>query len=238
MAPDLQSHKRKASDEFHGGGQSASPKRAKTESNGEATTDAIVSKEQSMPETTSAPANTGIQERRTSQASESHLPTAPRESRSPTLPRKSSISQAPGPGTDRGRGRINDEEKKRGQRLFGGLLSTLSRKTDTSQQKKRQEIERRQQERAQAHKIEDDKRRAEKLAKLTHVRKIEQVNWDEQVVSFRLGNGLVMFKHANAGGQMNTRHANLLSLAKSLCTKAEPKIVRLILIARSFLVPC
>jgi hypothetical protein len=124
-----------------------------------------------------------MQERRTSEAPRARSPTAPRDSRSPNLSRKPSIPQALGPGTDRGRGRINDEEKKRGQRLFGGLLSTLSRKTDTSQQKKRQEIERRQQERAQAHKIEDDKRRAEKLAKLNHLRKIEQVKWEEHVVS-------------------------------------------------------
>lgn len=76
-----------------------------------------------------------------------------------------------------------DEEKKRGKRLFGGLLSTLSQTTTNSQQKRRQEIEKRQQEKATKQKIEDDKRRTERLAKLDTIRKIEQVRFDEQVVS-------------------------------------------------------
>lgn len=76
-----------------------------------------------------------------------------------------------------------DEEKKRGKRLFGGLLSTLSQTTTNSQQKRRQEIEKKQQEKAAKQKTEDDKRRAERLAKLDRTRKIEQVRFDEQVVS-------------------------------------------------------
>lgn len=75
------------------------------------------------------------------------------------------------------------EEKKRGKRLFGGLLSTLSQTTTNSQQKRRQEIERRQKERAAQQTREDDKRRSEKLAKLERIRDIEQVRFDEQVVS-------------------------------------------------------
>lgn len=108
---------------------------------------------------------------------------------SPTISRQPSAHtpeprQAPGPGPDRGRRSISEQEKKRGQRLFGGLLSTLSQKPAGQQQKKRQEIERRQQERAQQQRVESDKRRAEKLAKLNHVRAVEQVKFDEQVVSF------------------------------------------------------
>lgn len=76
-----------------------------------------------------------------------------------------------------------EEEKKRGKRLFGGLLSTLSQQTSSSHQKRRQEIEKRQQEKATKQKIEDDQRRTERLAKLDKVRKIEQVRFDEQVVS-------------------------------------------------------
>lgn len=76
-----------------------------------------------------------------------------------------------------------DEEKKRGKRLFGGLLSTLSQTTTNSQQKRRQEIEKRQQEKAAKQKTEDDLRRNERLAKLDRIRKIEQVSFDEQVVS-------------------------------------------------------
>ncbi|KAH8909827.1 hypothetical protein BR93DRAFT_924833 [Coniochaeta sp. PMI_546] len=134
---------------------------------------------------------------------------SPRPSRSPTLSRRPSLPtaeprQAPGPGPDRGRKSISEQEKKRGQRLFGGLLSTLSQKPANSQQKKRQEIERRQQERAQQQRAEDDKRRVEKLAKLNHVRKIEQIKFDEQV--------------------MQTRHKTMMAHAHSLSTKCEPKL--------------
>lgn len=76
-----------------------------------------------------------------------------------------------------------EEERKRGKRLFGGLLSTLSQTTNNSQQKRRQEIEKRQQEKFAKQKAEDDSRRNERLEKLGKVRKIEQVRFDEQVVS-------------------------------------------------------
>ncbi|KAK4157934.1 hypothetical protein C8A00DRAFT_11264 [Chaetomidium leptoderma] len=73
------------------------------------------------------------------------------------------------------------EEKKRGQRLFGGLVNTLSRTSSGSQQQKRLEIERRQQEKAQQRRAEDEKRRAERLEQLRQTRQIEQVKLDEQV---------------------------------------------------------
>lgn len=74
------------------------------------------------------------------------------------------------------------EEKKRGQRLFGGLVSTLSRTTSSTQQQRRLEIERRQHEKAQQRRAEDEKRRAEKLEQLKRVRQIEQVKLDERAV--------------------------------------------------------
>jgi hypothetical protein len=76
------------------------------------------------------------------------------------------------------------EERKRGQRLFGGLLSTLSQSTPNGQQKRRLEIEKRQQEKAKQQKAEDEGRRAEKLANLKAVRKVEQIKFDEQAVSY------------------------------------------------------
>jgi hypothetical protein len=78
------------------------------------------------------------------------------------------------------------EEKKRGKRLFGGLLSTLSQTTGSSQQKRRLEIERRQQERQQKQRVVDDKERAEKLSRLTGIRRSEQVAFEEEVVSLGL----------------------------------------------------
>jgi hypothetical protein len=77
---------------------------------------------------------------------------------------------------------ISIEEKKRGQRLFGGLVSALSRTPSGAQQQKRLEIERRQHEKAQQRRAEDEKRRAEKLEQLKRTRQIEQVKLDEQVV--------------------------------------------------------
>ena len=76
------------------------------------------------------------------------------------------------------------EERKRGKRLFGGLLNTLSQSASNTQQKKRLEIEKRQQEKARLQKAEDESRRAERLQKLKEVRIREQVKFDEQSVSF------------------------------------------------------
>ncbi|KAG4411563.1 hypothetical protein IFR04_015302 [Cadophora malorum] len=96
------------------------------------------------------------------------------------------------------------EEKKRGQRLFGGLLSTLSQSTPNGQQKRRLEIEKRQHEKVKQQKEADEARRREKLADLKAIRRAEQVIYDE--------------------AEMQTRHSNLLAMAHFLCTKSEPKI--------------
>ncbi|KAF7545636.1 hypothetical protein G7Z17_g9023 [Cylindrodendrum hubeiense] len=96
------------------------------------------------------------------------------------------------------------EEKKRGKRLFGGLLSTLSQKTGNTQQKRRLEIERRQQERQQKQRVEDEKERSEKLSRLTGIRRSEQVVFDEEV--------------------MRNKHSKMLAMAKFLRTKAHPQI--------------
>ena len=87
-------------------------------------------------------------------------------------------------GPDRRKSSIQ-EERKRGQRLFGGLLSTLSQSTPNGQQKRRQEIEKRQQEKAQRQKAEDEGRRSQKLADLKAVRRAEQIKFDEQSVGYR-----------------------------------------------------
>lgn len=74
------------------------------------------------------------------------------------------------------------EEKKRGKRLFGGLLNTLSQKPTNNQQKRRQEIERRQQERLQNQRAEDDQKREENLKHLRVIRMQEQIGFEEKVV--------------------------------------------------------
>lgn len=78
------------------------------------------------------------------------------------------------------------EDKKRGKRLFGGLLNTLNQGPSSSQQKRRQEIEKRLQERMQKQDAEDGQRRAERLAELRTVRIREQIIFDEEVVSISL----------------------------------------------------
>ncbi|KXH34521.1 peroxin 26 [Colletotrichum simmondsii] len=120
-----------------------------------------------------------------------------------------------------------DEEKKRGKRLFGGLLSTLSQTNSSSQHKKRREIEQRQQEKAQKQRAEDEKRRTEKLARITEARWKEQILFDEKVVRARPDlplEGLVQVLISFPLPQMKTRHANMLAKAQSLRTKAGPSI--------------
>lgn len=141
-------------------------------------------------------------------------------------PRRESVASLPE--RDRNsRSSFSQEEKKRGKRLFGGLLNTISQTTSNSQQKRRQEVEKRQQERAAKQRTEDDKRRSERLAKLDKIRRAEQVRFDEQVVR---GHSLVWGKKAwvadeGLGDQMRTRHSSMRSMAHSLQSKSEPKLV-------------
>ncbi|EHK97138.1 hypothetical protein M7I_7149 [Glarea lozoyensis 74030] len=107
------------------------------------------------------------------------------------------------PRTDRRKASVQ-EERKRGQRLFGGLLSTLSQTAPNTQTKRRLEIEKRQQEKAKQQKAEDEKRRARKREDLVVTRKSEQIKFQESAV--------------------RTRHNNILAMAHSLYTKSEPRI--------------
>ncbi|KAK7935334.1 hypothetical protein PG985_000829 [Apiospora marii] len=116
--------------------------------------------------------------------------------RSPTVPRQISPVER--------RLSASTEDKKRGKRLFGGLLNTLSQTTTNSQQKRRQEIERRQQEKATQQRAEDSKYREVKLARVREVRQREQIGFEEQV--------------------MRTRHTHLVAMARFLRTKTEPHI--------------
>ncbi|RCI15969.1 hypothetical protein L249_2194 [Ophiocordyceps polyrhachis-furcata BCC 54312] len=112
--------------------------------------------------------------------------------------------------------RASQEEKSRGRRLFGGLLSTLAGSghgngsgsgksaTQLLQQRRRQEIEKRQLDKIQKQTVESDKLRAEKKASLTKIRLERQIEWEEQV--------------------MKSRHAKELKLAQFLRTKSKPEL--------------
>lgn len=92
------------------------------------------------------------------------------------------LKQEPAPDPRERRKNSIQEEKKRGQRLFGGLLSTLSRSTPDGQQKRRAEIEKRQAAKAAQQAIDNKAREAEKLAKLKEVRRKQQIKVDEESV--------------------------------------------------------
>ncbi|KAK0736990.1 pinin/SDK/memA/ protein conserved region-domain-containing protein [Apiosordaria backusii] len=101
---------------------------------------------------------------------------------------------------------VTQEERKRGQRLFGGILGTLSGQTGPSNNlhKRRLDIERRQHERAQKQEVEDEKRRQEKVERIRRERMISQIEVDEKI--------------------MHTRHENLMAKARSLMTRSYPRI--------------
>lgn len=86
-------------------------------------------------------------------------------------------------GPDR-REMARQEEKKRGRRLLGGLMNTLSQAGAGSQHRKRQDIERRQQAKSTQQRAEEDRLRMQKFSKLAAVRKAEQLKFDEQVVRY------------------------------------------------------
>ncbi|KAF5683665.1 peroxin 26 [Fusarium circinatum] len=129
-------------------------------------------------------------------------PSEPRRRNSSTN-RHNSYGDSPDIDIDR-RKNATQEEKRRGKRLFGGLLSTLSQTSGSVQQKRRLEIERRQQDRLQKQNIEEDRLREEKRLRLTEIRRGEQLTLDEEV--------------------MHSKHTKMLAMAPYLRTKSRPHI--------------
>lgn len=74
------------------------------------------------------------------------------------------------------------EERKRGQRLFGALLGTLSQGKPNTAHKKREEIEKRQQEKLRHQQEEESQRRKERLNDLRAARRLEQKDYDAETV--------------------------------------------------------
>lgn len=88
---------------------------------------------------------------------------------------------------DEARARVAQEEKRRGMRLFGGLMGTLNqRPTNPAQQQKRLEIEKRQQERLRQQREVEERALQEKRAARDEVRGRESIKWEEQVVRLYL----------------------------------------------------
>lgn len=84
------------------------------------------------------------------------------------------------------------EERKRGQRLFGALLGTLSQSSSSTAQKRRTDIERKQQAKLRVQAEEYDEQKKQRLESLMAVRRKEQKKYDKQSVSelYRAGNDL------------------------------------------------
>ncbi len=74
------------------------------------------------------------------------------------------------------------EERRRGQRLFGALLGTLSQSSSTLAQKRRVDIEKKQQAKLKLQAEEFDQKRKQRLDELLAVRRREQKKFDEQSV--------------------------------------------------------
>lgn len=97
------------------------------------------------------------------------------------------------------------EDRQRGKRLFGAVLGTLSQRGTTAAQKRRADIEKKQQAKLKMQAEEDELARNERLEELRSKRRKEQVIWDE------------------AG--MRIRHSSMLASAKFLRTETEPRLV-------------
>jgi len=124
------------------------------------------------------------------------------------------------------------EERKRGQRLFGGLLSTLSQSTPNGQQKRRLEIEKRQQEKAKQQKAVDEEKRAEKLANLKAIRKAEQIKFDEESVGITerqvteyiltpITDADTTFQHASNGTFLTHENRTTTGMSSSIFTRSS-----------------
>lgn len=75
------------------------------------------------------------------------------------------------------------EERKRGQRLFGALLGTLSQSSTTTAQRRRADIEKKQLGKLQQRDEEVEEEKRKKREKLDVTRSKEQKVWDEQSVN-------------------------------------------------------
>lgn len=96
------------------------------------------------------------------------------------------------------------EERKRGQRLFGALLGTLSQSSSSAAQRRRADIDKKQQEKLKLQAQEFDQRKQQRLEELMVIRRREQKKFDEQTTRIR--------------------HSNMLAQAHFLQTKTEPKL--------------
>ncbi|KAF1812510.1 hypothetical protein P152DRAFT_416653 [Eremomyces bilateralis CBS 781.70] len=97
-----------------------------------------------------------------------------------------------------------EAEKGRGKRLFGALLGTLSQNSASAAQRRRADIDKKQQAKLRQQAADFDQRRKERLGDILEARKREQGKFEEQ--------------------SMRVRHSNMLAMAHFLQTKTEPRL--------------
>ncbi|OCK75698.1 hypothetical protein K432DRAFT_361627 [Lepidopterella palustris CBS 459.81] len=123
--------------------------------------------------------------------------------------RRDSTSNAAAPdrGVERRRSDKHDidaVERKRGKRLFGAMLGALSQGSSTTAQKRRADIEKKQQAKLKLQAEELDQKKRQRLDEIMASRRKEQKKFDEE--------------------SMRIRHSNLLDMAHFLYTKTEPRL--------------
>lgn len=121
----------------------------------------------------------------------SQSPTSERE-------RKREIPAERKPGQRGGR----DDERKRGQRLFGGLLGTLSQSSTSAAQRRRADIEKRQQDKLKNQAEEFDGLQSRRKERRDAIRKKEMPFYEREA--------------------MQRRHSNMIAAAHFLKTRTQP----------------
>ncbi|KAJ5295723.1 hypothetical protein N7508_010544 [Penicillium antarcticum] len=95
-----------------------------------------------------------------------------------------------------------EEDRKRGQRLFGGLLGTLSQSSSSAAQRRRADIERKQQDKLKTQDLQYDELKKQRKEQREAIRRKETPLYEREA--------------------MNTRHGNMIAMAHFLKTRAEP----------------
>jgi hypothetical protein len=128
--------------------------------------------------------------------------------------------------TERKRSYI-DDERSRAKRMFGALSSTLaqSRTRVTPAEKRRSEIEQKQRAKLRQEAEELAAQRRRRLAELKKQREREQWDYDREAVCHRAIAFDRGVKADRLFGQMHAKHANEITRAQFLSTRAEPTLV-------------
>jgi hypothetical protein len=117
------------------------------------------------------------------------------------------------------------EERKRGQRLFGALLGTLSQRSSTAAQKRRADIDQRQQAKLKLQDEEYGELKRKKRDDIIAERRSRQREAEKEAVCFSDQRRGLYKSELKISLQLATRHKNLLAMARYLKTKTEPVLV-------------